>query len=278
MQLEYESVLTTIPAQGFNEIKLVAETMVEELSKLYDFYDIQNDLVIHDSGTTSVGYSGSIRLYIDVGCYMQLIPVRSTVYSSDISGLAINIYSSNNLNRYAVNIAEDGYYKYSPTYVKYRIYSLPTGDVIMIFDEQRNQTYTSQLEQRGAVFCFGSSTMLQSGKIVPSLFYNTGFNGNCDGNIHLFADCYNYSLATSYAQTTERAALCTTYVANTIFCPIMDPLSSIMMNNALVAVYRCNALTSAIEQVEYDNKQWIRIGRFLFRDEAPIEPLEEGDE
>lgn len=237
------------------------QILKQDLCDCYDFINVVDDLKIDSGdGSSSIAWSGSIRLYIDNSAYLLLNLYKySNSYSIGIKITIVNISGSTDL-----------YYKGATSdvsYYKHAIWKTETNQIIVSCAISPTLSSVTPLT-KGLTFMIGTATNQYTNNNIPTLL---GFIQTSVTNVNTFKNSGGETNKLIMANEKLRDATVVSLPTNSsniaALAPIVSPNNHYVMDNILCSTLVPSCFSDSYSTIEYKDHTYAQFGRFLLLDE-----------
>lgn len=238
-------------------------TLSQDLQDAYTFTSVLDDLAITGGdGTSSIAFSGSIKLYIDNATYIQLILYK---YGTSASiGIKIDlINSSGSITLYYKETSSAvGYYAHA-------IWETETNQIIVSCTVNENILYCTPLS-RGLCFMIGTSTNQYTNISIPTVLaleQSTAGANNSEPFKTTSSTFNRITMANNIIRTASVVQLPVNISDLAVLYPIVSPSNHYIMDNILVSSLIPTCFSDTYSAITYRGHQYAQFGRYLLLDE-----------
>lgn len=237
-----------------------------DLQAAYTFTNVSDTLSLDSGdGTSSVTFSGDIKLYIDSDTGICLsVRKRNT---SDKICVAVRTMTP------AGNYWECGVTNYNytvTTYCAHAIWKTETDQIVFCFNQTETLNNCTPLS-RGGLIIIGTATNQYSNISSPTILNTTGeYDSILDATfIYNAEDGYNRcNLFNRYCRGINTVTLPRLYSDIAVLYPVVSPYNHYIMDNVLVASLLPTCFSTSYSTITYHGHQYAQFGRYLLLDES----------
>lgn len=254
---------------------------VTDITSCYTFtMPVVDNIVITDDGSSSITFSGDVRLYIDSSTYICLSLAKS-IYSGSTGYCSpkIDIYTGVG-SRTIRSLSNDGWDSGANVYYQYAIWKTETDHIVVSWDVNKNLSYLDAMSS-GLCFVIGTSTNAYSNVSIPAIMIVSCYswykgespkfkNWNRDNNYLLMVNdkCRAIIVEELVRRDRDDAANVVSDIA--VLAPVVSPNNHYIMDNILVSSLIPTCFSDTYSTLIYNGHQYAQFGRYLLLDESEV--------
>lgn len=268
MQLLVQREATPIERWSGTQMRAYLTQLVSDLEDAYTFSDVQDTLEITSGdGTSSIAWSGNIKLYIDDATWIEFdLYRRSSSYRLE---MLTYLYTIN--NSYQIN-GSDIYGAQGTEYYGHAIWETESGHIVISLCENIENMNNCTPLSSGLCFIIGTSTNQYNNISIPTIIGVMGGISKLGGQKFLGTNDYLNRL--TFANTKCRQINMMQLLLNTsdiaVLCPICSPYNHYLMDNILVSSLIPTCFSDTYSTITYRGHQYAQFGRYLLLDESEV--------